>query len=61
MAEILGKYTTSNNLINIKLFLKQLKYPPDRKIREEVIITCAKISHSHLTHAYLIRACKFMP
>lgn len=45
----------SNKLRNVKLSIKKLKYPPNTKRREEVNITRAKIGHSHLTHAYLIR------
>jgi len=45
----------SNKLRNIKLSIKKLKYPPNTKRRDEVNITRAKIGHSHLTHAYLIR------
>ena len=45
----------SNKLRNVKLFLKQLKYPPDTKRMEEITITRAKIGHSHLTRAHLIR------
>jgi len=40
----------SNKLKNVKLFLKQLKYPSDTKIREEVTFTRAKIGQSHLYH-----------
>jgi len=45
----------SNKLRNAKLYIKKLNYPPDIKRKEEVTITRAKISHSHLTNPYLIR------
>ena len=44
-----------NKLKNVKLFLKQLKYHPDTKRREEVTIIRAKMGHPHLTHAYPVR------
>jgi len=45
----------SNKLRNVKLSIKKFKYPPNTKRRDEINITRAKIGHSHLTHAYLIR------
>lgn len=45
----------SNKLRNVKLSIKKLKYPLNTKRRDEVNITQAKIGHSHLTLAYLIR------
>jgi len=47
-------YILSNKLRNVKLYVQKLKYPPDIKRREEVIITRAKIVHSHLTHTHIL-------
>lgn len=54
MAQMLAKLSFLRQTDMYKLYIKKLINPPDIKIREEVIITRAKIGYSHLTKAYLI-------
>ncbi|XP_050065207.1 uncharacterized protein LOC126554150 [Aphis gossypii] len=44
----------SNKLRNIKPSLKKWNFPCNLKRRDEVIITHARIGHTHLTHSFLI-------
>lgn len=56
MVDILEKYIPlSNKSRNLKLYIKKFKCSHDSKRREEVTVTRAKICHSYITHAYIIR------
>jgi len=44
----------SNKLRTIKPHIKKWNFSGSLKIRDEVIITRARISHTHLTHSFLI-------